>query len=90
MVPAMSDLELGPYFEEFVRDQVESGRFRDAGEVVRAGLRLLEDREADRLGDVAELRRSIAAAFDDSRPSLPIDDVFAELRAGGVRPADGA
>ena len=33
---------LNPYFETFVRDQVESDRYNNVNEVVRAGLRLLE------------------------------------------------
>ena len=44
----MPNVALGNHYEEFVKKQVESGRYNNASEVVRAGLRLLEDHEAAR------------------------------------------
>jgi hypothetical protein len=40
-----TSVALGSHFETFVREQLQSGRFNNAGEVVRAGLRLLEEHE---------------------------------------------
>jgi antitoxin ParD1/3/4 len=42
---------VGERYETFIADQISSGRFNNASEVVRAGLRLLEDYET-RLNDV--------------------------------------
>lgn len=44
----MPNVALGNHYEEFLRKQLESGRYNNASEVVRAGLRLLEDHEAAR------------------------------------------
>lgn len=40
---------LGPHFERFVQNQLETNRYADASEVVQAGLRLLEEAEKLRL-----------------------------------------
>ena len=52
-----SSYTLGSRFEALVKGLVESGRYNNASEVVRDGLRLLEDREKLREVKVAELRR---------------------------------
>jgi len=55
MSVAKRSFVIGDRFEKFVTKQVESGRFNNASEVVRAGLRLLEDEEAK----LEELRKLI-------------------------------
>ena len=42
---------VGNHYEEFISNQVTGGRFNNASEVVRAGLRMLEDYET-RLQDI--------------------------------------
>ena len=58
---------IGPHFETFVTRQVECGRFDNASEVVRAGLRLLEDYE----NRMAELR----ALIDEGDAAIARGDV---------------
>jgi antitoxin ParD1/3/4 len=49
------NVSLTPHFESMIREKVESGRYNNASEVVREGLRLLEER--DRL---RQLRAALA------------------------------
>jgi len=52
------NIYLGKHFEEFIRKQVESGRYANASEVVREALRLYEDNDVK----LERLRAKIAEA----------------------------
>jgi len=41
-----TSISLGDHFEDFVDSEVSMGRFKNASEVIRAGLRLLEEEES--------------------------------------------
>jgi antitoxin ParD1/3/4 len=58
----MTDIVLGSRYEEFVKRQLESGRYNNVSEVVRAGLRMLEDYE-----DAREkwFREEIASRYEE-------------------------
>ena len=69
---------LGDHFEHFIDSQVESGRFDSASEVVRAGLRLLEDQESDLQSSLHDLRDRIREGMN-SGPGRPATEVLDRL-----------
>ena len=75
-----TSVALSPHFETFIRQQVDSGRFNNVSEVVRAGLRLLEEHEAEQAAKLKALREAIAVGLT-SGPDLSEEEVFDELEA---------
>ena len=75
-----TSIALSSHFETFIREQLQSGRFNNASEVVRAGLRLLEERELRHQTELQALRADIAAGKASGTPK-PADEVFARLEA---------
>ncbi len=75
-----TSVALSPHFETFIRDQVESGRYNNVSEVVRAGLRLLEDAEGQQAIQLQALRNDIAAG-KASGAALTEEQVFDRLQA---------
>ena len=67
---------LGEHFERFIDRQVKGGRFNNASEVVRAGLRLLEDDERAKL---AKLRALVEEADRDPRPDMTAAQVLTSV-----------
>jgi antitoxin ParD1/3/4 len=60
------------HFEQLINRFVASGRFNNKSEVIRAGLRLLEEHEAKIAPATREdLNRIIETALADSRPLIP-------------------
>ena len=75
-----TSVALGDHFEEFIRKQLESGRFNNVSEVVRAGLRLLEDEQRLREIRHRELKAAVRAGID-SEDAGSVGDVIARNRA---------
>lgn len=84
-----TSVALSPHFEGFIRQQVDSGRFNNVSEVVRAGLRLLEEREAEQASKLQALREAIAVGLA-SGPALSEEEVFDDLEARLLEMAERA
>ena len=87
---ATTSLSLGPHWEGFVREQVASGRYATASEVVRAALRELEARvhELDTLR--AHLDEGAAqAARGEFVERFDVEDVIARAQAAANTNAGG-
>jgi antitoxin ParD1/3/4 len=54
---------LGDYFNNFINQQVKSGKFSSASEVVRAALRMYEFEETKKAELVKELRKGEKSGF---------------------------
>ena len=64
----VTSFSLGDHFTSFVETQVKEGRYSNASDVMRAALRLLEEREAK----LTALRSALIEG-EESGPSTPFD-----------------
>jgi antitoxin ParD1/3/4 len=73
-----TSVSLGTHFASFIDTQVQGGRYGTATDVVRAGLRLLEEHEAK----VKALQDSLRAGLESGEPRPFDSDAFlARMRA---------
>lgn len=73
-----TSITLGSHFEDFIDQQVRSGRYGSASEAIRAGLRLLEEREAK----VDLLRKALIEGEESGRADYSLDQLISELDQG--------
>jgi antitoxin ParD1/3/4 len=73
-----TSISLGDYFDQFVSSQVSGGRYKNVSEVIRAGLRLLEDEEIKAIN----LRNAIQKGIDSPRvENFNFDENLKQLKA---------
>ena len=79
-----TSISLGNYFDQFVQTQVSAGRYKNVSEVIRAGLRLLENEESK----VIALRNAIKEGIDsgiahDFDPKKNLEELKAKRKKNG-------
>ena len=72
-----TSVTLGEHFEKFLAHQIESGRYGSASEAIRAGLRLLEERESK----LAALRRALIEGEQSGLADYSLQNILDELES---------
>jgi antitoxin ParD1/3/4 len=67
---ATTSMTLGPHWEHFIKDEVASGRYGSASEVIRDALRVLETRQAK----LAALRAHLAQGEHQAEQGQYVDN----------------
>jgi len=79
-----TSISLGDYFDQFIKSQISTGRYKNVSEVIRAGLRLLENEERK----IIALRNAIEEGIDsgiarDFDPEKNLEKLKAERKKNG-------
>ncbi len=82
-----SSYVIGEHFELFIKEQIQTGRYATASEVIRDGLRTLEERETVRTLKLEALRTEIQRG-SSSGPGIPASEAIEALRAQVKRVID--
>lgn len=70
-----TSVTLGKHFEEFIARQLKDGRYSSASEAIRAGLRLLEEREVK----LDALRRALKEGEESGFADYSLEGLVEEL-----------
>ena len=79
-----TSVSLGNYFEDFVANKIAQGRFKNASEVIRAGLRLLEEEE----NKIQILKNAVQEGIDsgiakDFNPKTHLESLKSKMKNDG-------
>ena len=74
-----TSITLGQHFDSFIADQLQNGRYSSTSEVVRAGLRLLEESETR----LISLRKMLKEGEDSGFTDYSYDAFIRELDSEG-------
>ena len=79
-----TSIALGDYFESFVENKISQGRYKNASEVIRAGLRLLESEENRLLALKNAIQKGVDSGVAiDFNPNQYLESLKAKRRANG-------
>ena len=80
-MPKNTSVTLGPHFEKFIGQQVAAGHYGSVSEAVRAGLRLLEEKEAK----LSVLRKALEDGESSGTAEYSLTDLIQELDAEDLK-----
>lgn len=83
MVSSNRTIAIGEYFERFVAEQISAGRFNNSSEVMRAGLRMLEEHELR----LREQKSIVRLKETDAKMGLQVEPDAAARVTGSVQDA---
>jgi len=79
-----TSISLGNYFDQFVKSQISTGRYKNVSEVIRAGLRLLENEESMALALKNAIQEGIESGIShDFDPKRNLKELKAKKRKNG-------
>jgi len=78
----LMNVSLTPELEKLVTQKVDSGLYQSASEVIREGLRLLDDQDRLRELHLNEVRKKIQTGLDqlDRGEGIPGDQAYAQMK----------
>lgn len=79
-----TSISIGNYFDTFIKSKISEGRYKNASEVIRAGLRLLEEEE----NKIIALRKAIQEGIEsgiahDFSPETHLEKMKANRKLNG-------
>ena len=78
-----TSVALGSYFEDFIRAKISQGRYNNASEVIRAGLRLLEENEQQIMALKAALNEGVKSGVAENFDPREHLKILKAARANG-------
>jgi antitoxin ParD1/3/4 len=74
-----TSISIGDYFDSFIQSSISAGRYKNASEVVRAGLRLLEEEEKKLIVIRAAIQEGIESGIaNDFNPETHLEKLKAK------------
>jgi antitoxin ParD1/3/4 len=79
-----TSISLGNYFDEFIKSRINAGRYKNASEMIRAGLRLLEEEETRYAALKQALQEGIDSGMaDDFNPEEHLKQLKSKRKSNG-------
>ena len=79
-----TSISLGSYFDKFIQNRLSSGRYKNASEIIRAGLRLLEEEENRNIALQRAIEEGIESGIVESfNPETFLKEIKSKRKLNG-------